>query len=284
MTCKITIYYNQLQSGFSETYYHASNDPVTLANSIPNSLYQNAVKWRSVDTLVKAARFSLLGGNRQSYLVRPYPTAQGAAGAGTDVGPDVVSTDAVFALQSTGGATRRVFVRGLADQDVSRDVFGNDTPSAALIAGTNKFFKQIYDQGFSIRKADKPPNAGLVYRNVLSVKASTVGDPSLYSEISYQGVDPAYVVGDVIQFKAVKHLPHFPRTATIKYVTVIAGTNWYGIAYALPGGSTVFGGGMQSAKITYNTQVIALWTFERFSERKTGRPFGSLRGRARKAS
>jgi|KBSMisStandDraft_5_1062788.scaffolds.fasta_scaffold26541_7 hypothetical protein len=283
MPTKMVLYYNQLNAGFSETYYHASNDPVTLANNFTSAFYQKMVKFRSTDTILEAARFSATTPPRKSFLIRPYPKPQGTSGATGDVGPDVVSTTAVFALQATDGSTRRIFMRGLADQDVKRDTFGNDTPTANLISGTNAMFLELFKQGFSIRVSNRPPNAGLTWQNIVLVgHTDATNSNSSYFVLDNQVI--RFAKNDVVQFNGIPaDLPRFPRKAVITGVVLDGGVEKYYVDYSLPGGVQVATGKMKVTMSTYSLATISLWQFERFSEHKTGRPFGSLRGRARVA-
>ena len=283
MPTKIVLYYNQANAGFSETYYHASNDPVQLANNLALAFYKKMVIFRSNDTFLEAARFSSTTPPRKSFLIRPSPKPQGTSGVTGDLGPDVVSTTAVFALQSNTGATRRIFLRGLADVDVRRDVFGNDTPAAGLISGTNAMFLELFKQNFCIRVGNRPPNAGLAWSNVTGVR-SAINNPDQYSAFASTGAPDQFVKGDVVQFNGIpSSLPRWPRKAEIVgSETLDAFTRWM-VSYGLAGAIPVFPAKMKVTFATYSLEVISLWQFERFSEHKTGRPFGSLRGRARVA-
>jgi hypothetical protein len=281
MPCKIVLYYNQLNAGFSETYYHVSDDPVTLAQNFTSAFYNKMVSFRSSDTVLEAARFSSTVPPRKSFLIRPYPKPQGTSGTTGDIGPDVVSTTAVFALQNSDGSTRRIYMRGLADQDVKRDTFGNDIPSAGLRSGTDKMFLELFKQGFSIRRSNRPPNAGLTWQNIVLVGHTDNTNPdSSYFVLDTQVIQ--FAKNDVLQFNGVpSDLPRFPRKTIITGVVLDGGVQKYYFDYGLPGGVQVATSNMKATKSTYSLAVISQWQFERFSEHKTGRPFGSLRGRAR---
>lgn len=283
MPCKLVLYFNQFASGFSETYYHPSTNPITLADSLSNAFYQAAAAPRSVDTILVAARFSDTLPPRASTLVRPYPVAQGTRSGTLDVGPDVVSTDAVWLLTSSLGATRRLFMRGLADQDVRRDIFGNDLPSATLRTLTYAWLQALFAAGFSIRTSQRPPNAGLVWSPVIRVAR----DPESSARSSYfisTSATQLFTRGQSVQFNGVpKSLPRFPRKAVITNAVRVDDVWWYFLQYGLPGGVFVDPPTMRVTPSSYAYSVISRWAFERFSEHKTGRPFGSLRGRARGA-
>ena len=263
MPTKVVLYYNQLNAGFSETYYHPSADPVTLANNFAIGFYQKMVNFRSSDTVLEAARFSSTTPPRKSFLIRPYPKPQGTSGATGDVGPDVVSTTAVFALQSTDGATRRIFLRGLADQDVKRDIFGNDTPSAGLRSGTDKMFLELFKQGFCIRVSNRPPNAGLTWQNIVLVgHTDATNSDSSYFVLDNQVV--RFAKNDMLQFNGVPgDLPRFPRKAIITGVVLDGGVQKYYFDYGLPGGVQVATSNMKATMSSYSLATISLWQFER---------------------
>jgi hypothetical protein len=284
MPTKMTIFFNQFQSGFSETFYHSSDDPASLAAAVPQALYQAAAAMRHLSVQVKAVRFTRLGGARRSLLIRPYPPAKGTRAGVADPGPDAVSTTAVYRIRSAGIAQRRIWCRGLADSDVVRDPFGNDLENPTLLGLREEYFNALSAAGFSIRYAQRPPDAGLVWTQVTHLVSSTT-DPAHRTDISYAapgGPTPALVVGARIQFRGISsELPRFPRQAQIVYQYDVGAVKWFGIAYALPGGLDVRPQQMQSTPSQFTQELMTLWNFERFGEHKTGRPFGSLRGRVR---
>jgi hypothetical protein len=281
MACKIVFYYNLTGAGWSETFYHSTSDPQALAAGIPNSFYQSCAGFRSTSCFLKAIRFSSLTPPRKSFLVKPYPTAQGtAAGPTINDGPDVASTDAVFLLQGDSVTSRRIFIRGLCDDDVKRDIFGNDLMSARLRNGTNTFLAEISARGFCIRKMQRPPDGALTYNNVNRVMAqgANIADFATiwFNDTTFPNA------GDVMQFVGVPaNLPHFPRQARMISAFTDLAVRKCDIEYRLPGGVTVFPPKMKACATSPIFGTIQGWNFERFSEHKTGRPFGSLRGRAR---
>jgi hypothetical protein len=284
MPTKMTLFFNQYQSGFSETYYHSVDDPATLAQTVNNPFYQSAAQFRHNSVILKAARFSRVGGVRSSYLIRPSPTAQGGRIYPLDPGPDVVSTTAVFLLSAANGIRRRVWVRGLADNDVHRDDFGNDILSPIMRQQTEAYFALLKTLGFQIRNVDRPPAAGLTWRQVSTVNHLFQTEPGRCDFVLKQEL-PAYTAGMQISFMGIPaSLPHFPRTATIINATTRDGVNNYTIAYALPGGVSVAPKNMKVTSLSYSQASIYTSVFERFGEHKTGRPFGSLRGRSRAVS
>jgi len=283
MPCKMTIFFNMFGGGFSETFYHPNDDPFNLAGVTPNSLYQLAAKFRYVGCIIKAVRFSRVGGQRRSILVRPYPKAQGTRFSALDPGPDPISTTAVYNLYSTGQAKRNIWCRGLADLDIKRDAFGNDEESATLQQMRNEYFQALFTAGFRIQFLQRPPDAGLVWRKIAQINHSVSVDPNRASFIPSVAA-PALAVGDVLSVTGVpSNLPHFPRKFEIISITAVDGVNNYTFAYQLPGGVSVGPKNMRVTPYVVTYENISQWNFVRFGEHKTGRPFGSLRGRARAA-
>jgi len=281
MPVKMVLYFNMYNSGWSETYYHPTDDPKGLATTLPNSFYQGSVSFRSGGCQLKAIRFSKTEGDRQSFLARPYPNAQGTAGTAGDPGPDVASTDAVFLLTGASNTSRRVYMRGMADLDVKRDIFGNDILSASLRNGTNLFFQSLTQQGFAIRKQARPPAEALIWYPAERVTASETnrGQEAAIANVGGWG---AIAVGGQVTFNGIpKSLPGFPRTAVVIRKYSEGGFFLIDIKYSVPGGVAQFPSSLKVAQVKNLFGVITGWQFERFSERKTGRPFGSLRGRAR---
>jgi hypothetical protein len=196
-------------------------------------------------------------------------------------GPDVTSTDAVTSLYGVGGSTRRVFLRGLFDGDVVRDVFGVDKPTPTLVKGIQLFISGMISYQFMIRYVQRPPNAGLVWQKVVTM----LRDDDNFSRTKFRlsPVAPERAIGDRLSVTGIPsgQIPGFPRNVQILDKVVEAGFTYYKVAYALPGGSTVNPRNMQVTTLVPVYDPIEGHQFERFSEHKTGRPFGSLRGRSR---
>lgn len=282
----MTLFFNQYAAGFSETFYHPSMDPTTLQVTIPNSLYKAAAAFRHVSVILKAVRFSRVEAPKASVLWLPSPRAQGTRYSDEEPGPDAVSTTAVYVLSTQTNQRRRIWCRGLADVDVTRDAFGNDIESASLIKMRNNYFLALNEAGFCIRYGDRPPAGGLTWKNVTKVylKANPVS-PSTRCTIQVVEAAAGFAVGDIVQFDGVPGtLPRFPRTNRIEAVNAGAGVTDYQIAYSLPGGVTVDTGKLRVTRAQSSNALITRWSFERFGEHKTGRPFGSLRGRSRGVS
>jgi hypothetical protein len=280
---KITIYFNQSSAGFSETFYANGSDPYVLANSLTPAFYQRAVQFRAANTYCVGARFSSTDPPRESVLIRPQPQPHGIPRFTTIAEPDVVSTTAVFLLGSTLPAQRRLYMRGIADMDVNRDENGQDLPSPFLINGSNTYFEALNLAGFSIKKQLRPPAGGLVWDYVTKVEASTL-NPSKWTEFTLDSGVHNVFKGDTVTFNGITTLePGLPSKALVINDSQV-GTKWvFTIAWPLPGGVILYPEKLKAVVSEPDLGLISTWSFERFSEHKTGRPFGSLRGRARKA-
>jgi len=96
---------------------------------------------------------------------------------------------------------------------------------------------------------------------------------------------PVFNEGDYLVFNNVPSafLPRFPRMPQVIKKETISGVVYYYVSYAMPGGGTFEPANMlvTTRSPTYSQIDRYDWAFERFSEHKTGRPFGSLRGRSR---
>jgi len=281
MPIKVIFYYNQYRQGFSETYYHSSGDPVAFVKALPATFLNSMTSFRSPTTQLWAIRGSLTTTPRKSYLRIIRGKYAGAVlGAAADL-PDVVSTDAVCRLSSQGGATRRVFLRGLRDEWVTRDAFGNDQLNAPMQQALNNYITQIKEQGFSIRKSQVPPDGGLIWWQA-TLLAPHAGN-ALWTDITIP-VNPGVVVNQQVRFVGInkRDLPYWPRVATV--VSQEGGPPWkMTIPYRL--NWTTYGPiNMRVTLATPALEAIETLEFERYSERRSGRPFGSLRGRSRGVS
>jgi len=277
----VTFFYNQSQSGWSETYYAPANDPRLFAQSLTPRFLANSVTWRNALTVLKGVRVSRIEPPRFSYLVRPYPSPQGLVPNSDSTRPDVVSTDAVCQLVGNIGATRRVFFRGISDFDTQRDEFGNDLLGTNLSKGIELFVKGMISYQFAIRYVSRPPNLGLVWQQIPSLEVAL--NDILSSEFRLDPALPEPSVGDYLSVvgASASQIPGFPRKIQVTGKRVEGGITRYKVPYALPGGKTLTLKNMRVTKWTPDYDFIRDWQFERFSERKTGRPFGQLRGRSK---
>lgn len=284
MPCKVVFFYNLFDAGFSETYYHTSNNPSDVNDELNNALYQAAVKFRYVACKLKAVRISTYDVNpRKSLLIRPYPKAQGTRYASQDIGPDPASTTAVLALRSTQNfETRRIWLRGLSDLDVKRDEFGNDVPSAEIYKMWDAFILKLRQAGLAIRYLQRPPDGGLIWSDIDRVSNVGTENSATHSLLRRAVAGVPYPKGTLLSFRGIgEGLPRFPRQSYVIAPVTLDGRDWFEISYSLPGGKTVVPDKLQYTEVKWALATIGEYDFERFGEHKTGRPFGSLRGRSR---
>lgn len=294
MACKITLFYEQVGSGWSETWYHNNNDPKSLVQTVLTAnLLKRAVDFRHPLTYLKAARATRIGTPKESYT-RSYGVDYHGLGAGlVEVGPDVVSADAVLKVDAQQMGKKRMFIRGLNDEDIRRNAAGKDVPSGALTAGLINYLNVMSSQAMCIRVLSQPPAGGLVWFNVTSV-AAVAGVPTQVDVKTSEDVLAPIAVGQSVRFSRVPNdtLPGFPPQAVVLAMNP-GGVSGVRISYTLRGGVAVFPPSMRVIHLAYEFQPIGgvatgffslisnPLTIERFSAHKTGRPFGLLRGRAR---
>lgn len=281
---KLTMFFNAQNAGFSETFYNDGTEPVQLRTSLDNAFFQAATKFRHISVVLKAVRISRVDQAGKSILFQPYPLCQGTRFTEAEPGADVVSTAAVYRLTGQNGQARRLWCRGLADFDIVRDEFGNDTESAALRTMRVDYFTQLKRLNFQIRYQAKPPEALLTYNKVANVNFAGLSNPNR-ANIVLNPFNPLIVAGKRLVFSGVpSDLPNFPRTTQVLAVNTIIGVPNLEISYRLPGGLLVIPRKMQAWESVHLTTAINETAFERFGSHRTGRPFGSLRGRSRAAA
>jgi hypothetical protein len=294
MAMKVVLFYTQAQSGWTETWYTASGDPKVFINTLLTSdMLRAAVSFRSSLTYLTAARCTGIGGSKLSYT-RSYGTNfRGNSILGTDINPDVVSSDAVVAVDALQVGRKRMFIRGLNDADIKRQGDGQDVPAGNLVAGMVNYLNAFANAGMAIRILQQPPNGGLVWLPVEKVQA-VAGVPQHVDVVTTDAAAAPLAVGGQVRFSRVPGdaLPGFPSRATILALNPGA-VNGVRISYTLRGGTSVFPPSMQLTALAFDyptisrvaTGLLSLGgsplAIERFSEHKTGRPFGLLRGRAR---
>jgi len=294
MACKVTFFYEQVGSGWSETWYHNNNDPKSLVQTVLTAnVLKRAVDFRHPLTFLKAARATRIGTPKESYT-RSFGTDYHGLGAGlVEVGPDVVSADAVLKVDAQQMGKKRMFIRGLNDEDIRRSSVGKDVPSGSLQAGLTNYLNVMSQNAFCIRVLQQPPAGGLVWFPVTSV-AAVAGIPTQVDVKTADEVAAPVAVGGSVRFSRVPgdSLPGFPPQAVVLALNP-GGVNGVRISYNLRGGDTVFPASMRLIHLAYEFQPIGgvatgffsaianPLTIERFSAHKTGRPFGLLRGRAR---
>jgi len=288
MGLKVTFFYNQGKQGFSETYYSASvSDPQSFLDGITPSIMHGFTDLRAVGCVLWAIRASYTEPPRRSALRLILGDYGGLLfGNADNLAPDVVSTDAVLRLSGLQGSPRRLYLRGLKDSDVVLSNIGNDQPTAQLVAGFKKLLKSITALNLAIKYTVLPPVGGAIWSAVTDVGISGIQAYYSYCELGNVVAWPAgFEVGSSVVFQGVpsRSLPRWPRVAQITGRTAVAPFR-FSIAYRIPGGIVNAPTKMRVTPYVTNYDPILAYQFERFSEQKTGKPFGALRGRSRGVS
>lgn len=282
MSIKLVFFYNQGASGFSETYYVPGSDPKAAVQTIDYNTAVNLAYWRHPNCYLWAVRGSTTVLPKRSYLQiwSTYFRGGGSQTLYPDSLPDVQSTDCVTRLSSQNEKIRRVYFRGLRDIDVITNQQGVAMPSAYLRKGIQDAVFSMKAKNFQIRFTELPPDAGLTWYGIVSVSTGLTSNG-----MAAVNVGPAvignFAKGDLVLFQGAdrRWLSRWPRTARIYSVDALGGK--FEIAYAIPGGSIAITPKMRVTKLVYGYDNITDFVIERFSEHKTGRFFGQLRGRSR---
>lgn len=286
MACKVVFFYNQDQSGWTETYYCPSTDPFTFLNSLPATLFQKAMAFRAAGTDLYAVRATLLGGLRQSFtlpLQGRYPSPFSVNSSAYN--PDVVTTDALYNLYDGLGHVKKMYFRGLIDAWTNKLPTGQSVQYPDLIQAIGQFITQLYNNNFQLRYQNRPPTGGLLWNNVAQVNSASAEG---YPQFTFCQTPAAtgFVIGTplpTVIFQNVNRnaLPGFPLTTTVLAQTasspfgIVIPYNWRGIPVFTPNKN------MRFCLQTFTYQGIFSGQFLRLTEHKTGRPFGIARGRAR---
>lgn len=285
MACKVVLFFNQDDQGWTETYYHGASDPKILLNSFSDSFWNKSITFRAVGTQLFSARGTQLNTTqRVSYsLFFQGAHIQGVEGAaGSD--PDVTATDALFTLYTSPIGSRKAYYRGLRDSDTLRDANGFSQPTALIARQLNTWIQALSDNKFCIRVGGRPPDLGLVWVNVVQVEPIASGP---YSKVTVDA--PSGLVAGVsqVQFQGVDKnlLPGFPTKAKVVGVSETSDAHSFTVPYKFRGASnpTFPRANMRACKVAYTYTVIDDWAFEEFHTHKTGRSFGVPRGRSRAA-
>jgi hypothetical protein len=287
MPCKVVLFYTQFQRGWTETWYHNESDPRTLLRTVLNEIkLNNASQFRHQNTFLVAARATSTIGQRLSYSISYGTKYHGTAKRTNQKTPDVASTDAVIKVDGVQFGTKRMFIRGLNDDDVTRTVDGTDAAVGGLLTGMADYVNSMAAGSFAIRTLDKPPTNGTVWYGVVKI-IPVAGDIPHSDVITKKPTGGEITLETRVRFARVPfdNLPGFPANSEVIEIGP-GGLNGVRINYYLREQAPVFPVSMQLVVLQYSYPIIkpVLETdiqFERFSERKTGRPFGLQRGRAR---
>lgn len=288
MPLKVVFFYNGNADGWTETYYANSSDPFTFLSGVPTSVFTASTAFRAPNTDLFAVRATQLNtGVRLSWtlplsgkFVSPLsPNQEGYL-------PDAPQVDALFNLYDGLGHVKKTYFRGLVDAQVAWTSAGVPIQNANLIKPIQQFVSQLAKYQFQLRTSVRPPTGGAIWLTVQSVSPATaLGFPqftfvqtTLPPNLPLTGTYPPIVFQGVNK----NALPGFPTTTYGIAQSNTAPTYGFVIPY-LYRNTTAFQPtkNMRCTVQVYQYQSIYNGVFLRFTNHKTGRNFGTPRGRAR---
>jgi hypothetical protein len=283
---KIVLFYNQLQEGWTETYYdNTNNSPLTVARAIYNAgSLINFVQYRHYTTELWGIRVTQIGGSRTNFSINTAGqllTGDRIPVGNADETPDVTSTSWVLKLgTSPQTQTRHIWLRGLNDVDTLRDDDGEPNPSTYLQNGWARQLLAIQTFGWNLQYEIRPPNGGLVWNYVTSVASA---GPNTSTVFLSAAPNLNLVANPQVVFQGIPRddLPGFPRQPTVISQSNVAPFNIV-ITYRYRASVTPYiPAKLKFCPAVYGYFPISNFYQVEFEERKTGRPFGTPRGRAR---
>lgn len=282
MPFKVVFMFNQFQRGWSEVYYSlGTGSPKGLFDSIVSDpVMLGIMAPRSVDTICFGVRISLIGQPRVSYSQEvggKYVGARGAGIAGDRA--DVVSTDCVVRLLSAAAQSRKTFMRGLADSDIKRDLYGIDIFTPEFTGALSAYKRALTSAGLSMRAASRPPDRIAGWTFVRQLESAGQNSKLTLD----QGKTTLLSVGSMISFVGIDRndIPGFPRIMPVLAIDVTDPIHpTITVPYRNRSGTQAYIPDLlRFYPDVYTYPEITDLIPESFSERKTGRAFGVPRGR-----
>lgn len=282
---KVVFFYNEGTLGFSETWYNEASTPIALDLSKgPFATFLKAsLNCRASAAYIYGARVSNVAPPKLSN-----PWFFGAQYAQSDAyianpanAPDVVSTDAEYLVFDGSGNKRQFTFRAIPDSYVAYTPSFAPIESSYLSKAVSAYFKGVIASGLQFGVSSKAGSAGYIPNMITSIEASPANP--VWSRLTLTTA-PAYTIGagNYVLFHGINKnkVPGFPTKAQV--MAQNAGALWIDIPYLFRGATAIYNP-TKASVIPFNLTLasVSTWQFQRFSERKTGRPFGVLRGRAR---
>jgi hypothetical protein len=290
MPCKVVYFFNMANAGWTETYYsNQSFASINLNSGAYLTFLQNRFNCLAAPAVIFGARVSSLQSPKQTYVYRWGSTYQAGLGnpAGGFANPDIKAADILLRMYGTTGYARFLWLRGIPDNYIQFDQFGSFTVPAAANKNIVSLMNSLSQTGYGIRHTQTASALGVTPLAVQSVGVSVLN--ANWSSLAFAGAyNPGVGGATIARFTGVPRddLPGFP-----KQVTPISFTNaapfTMTIPYRLRAQGTVAPNKM--AVIPYGFVIDGFppsqfdWEYWDFTEHKTGRPFGSARGRSRAA-
>lgn len=206
-----------------------------------------------------------------------YSVGNGQAG-GDDANPDITDTSALFTLYGSSGATRKLTISGLRDEDVKRNASGHITPSGSFTTRKNAFLAFLTTAGLSIRQIDLPAATGAGAWRPVRLMAPDSEDNDAYTKFTTIG-DHGYAEGDIVHFKKpgdnslLRGLSGDHRILEKTNNTFVLNTRYW------PRPATYVPNETWVRKVTWALTLITKGTFNGFDSRQRGSS-NEQRGRA----
>jgi hypothetical protein len=267
---KVILQYTQPSKGFEEVFYVTASSLRDAAN-LGEPFLISTLSFRHSLTVLSRARVSSVDNNRQAVVV-PI-NRQGFVS--TTTGPDVCATAAVCNLvDTTNGATRHLWLRGLNDIDVARDPnTGRDVPSPGLDERINGYMARLEADNYQIRSLKRVDGSAIKQVPVVQVAPGTQDGTAVLKLTASFGVAPG---GRVNLYQCpVKQLPGINGQWSVLSYDGVNGL--LTIRYRMPGTATVPTPKATIRNVDYNYgRIRAEFSgFSFFSTRDTGRnPLG----------
>jgi hypothetical protein len=264
---KIVFQYTQFNKGWSEVYYKTASDLATAAVIGPE-LLRASIVLRDPTVVLSKIRVSDTVNNRSS-LIQQLNLQNG----GIPAGPEPSGVAALISLNSqVPPASRKVWVRGLVDNFVSRNpLTGADSPPGNLVAAINDWILRLALNLFAIRslvRLGPPPNN---YTNILSITPVVGGGQVTFNVAP----GPVLNVGQLLTVTLINQKT-FPGLKGLFSVIASTATTVV-VAYnsTLVGPVVLTKGRFRQANYNYGVIVTTGSGFAGFVTRSTGRsPLG----------
>jgi hypothetical protein len=275
-TFRVNFFFSQFKQGWTENWYIDQNT-MSLAVAQASTLAPYLVAPRSIHTVLDSARVVQvnpplprkgtlvplgLAGTRPDVLITLNPNEQ----------EDIVQTCAFMAAVFNDGAKRSVMLRGLSDNDVTRDALsGKGTPSPPLVNTLNTLSSALAFNNWEMRHYSPVDVPFSVYK--------VDADPAnaQFTRITGPGIPP-FASLDTIHFTGVP-LPTLPWLKG-QWVVKAGTATSLSIGFVYPLGAPVLPLRMFAYESIYVYTNFVSWVFRDFRSRKTGRPTVLTRGRS----
>lgn len=288
---KIVTFYQQGANGWTETWYHNASTIADFSTATPQF-----IGWLQASIAMRASDVSIIGSRISNEappkLAQPfyYNGTYGPPSQSASFAPDVIATDAQYILFDSLYNKRFVTFRGLSDLIKQFTPAGVPIVPAQLSALVNAYMIAAGTAGFRLKIANKPGQAGVVQYALALVGPSATNEnwstitlapgsafaPTVGEKIIFHGINRDYIPGFPLKSQVMSVGAAPPVTFDIPY-RYRSQTNTYAPTKAF----------VSALSYSYNNFApqtsanVYPWQFTRFSERKTGRPFGVTRGRSR---